>query len=153
MNEAARWGMYFLGGMGIIKWLKNRKDPYTSLALFTALGVLASVPFVPPTDAYRVRLYAATIPFFCLLPAMGVSYLCDQLRVRFAFKTTQDIQAEFPTSAFSIALVTILIAAPLIIKATAKSPIIAANTCPSGMDNIVVQFDEEIGRASCRERV
>jgi hypothetical protein len=82
INEVARWGIYFLGSMGFLKWYADRKDDFACLVGLASLGVLASVPFVPPTDAFRVRLYASTIPIFGLLPAMGLAYLRDKLNFK-----------------------------------------------------------------------
>jgi hypothetical protein len=42
------------------------------MILAMAAGVLLSVPFVPPVDAYSMRIYAATIPLNALLVALGV---------------------------------------------------------------------------------
>lgn len=141
-NEAARWSMYLLSGVGIFKWLKDRKDPYASLAVITALGVLASVPFVPPTHAYRVRLYAATIPFFCLLPAIGVSYLSEKLGLH---KVQTDIKKtpgnQFATI-FSATLLAVMLVAPPLIKAGGERPVLPETACPADMGSVTVQFDE-----------
>jgi hypothetical protein len=141
VNEVTRWGMYILGGLGIFKWSRNRVDPYTSLAVIGALGVLASVPFVPPTDAYRVRLYAATIPFFVLLPAMGLSYLLEKIPVRFFKPSLPSLPEEYPTAAFSIALIIVLITAPILLKTTGRLPALPKTACPPEMDSFFTRFD------------
>lgn len=46
-----------------------------ALLLFSWLGVLASVPFVPPWDADLMRAYAATLPFMLLPAAWGSASL------------------------------------------------------------------------------
>ena len=141
VNEAARWGMYLLCGLGIFKWYSDRKGPYASLAVITALGVLASVPFVPPTDAYRVRLYAATIPFFILLPGMGVSLILDNIPLNL-FKPKPFISPEGnPAVSLSFALIAVILAAPVLIKMNGRLPTPPGTFCPSGMDSFFTRFD------------
>ncbi len=142
VNEAARWGMYLLSGLGIYKWFKSRQDPYASLAVVTALGVLASVPFVPPTDAYRVRLYAATIPFFALLPGMGLSFLKEKF-----LKSSTSLDSELPapgkylTPVFSSVLIFVLILAPVLLKTNGKLPAAPTTICSPGMDSFFTRLN------------
>lgn len=75
VGEIARWSMYLLCLPGLVVCLRRWRDPYAGLALGGAAGVLLSVPFVPPADAFGVRLYAAGIPAFTFLPAMGIHLL------------------------------------------------------------------------------
>ncbi len=144
VSEAARWGMYIFGGLGIYKWLKSRQDPYANLAVVAALGVLASVPFVPPTDAYRVRLYAATIPFFALLPGMGLLFLKEKF-----FGSSVVSDSEIPTSenylipVFSSVLILTLILAPILIKINGKLPSAPTTVCPPGMDSFFTRLNPE----------
>jgi hypothetical protein len=142
VNEAARWSMYFLGLLGIMKWTKKRDDPYVNLAILGGLGVLASVPFVPPTDAYRVRLYAATIPFFGLIPAMGIAFLREKLPDRF-FRNHEQIASNLiPSILISILLVISMLAAPSALRSTGKSPFLKHIACMEGLDGVAIRFDE-----------
>lgn len=142
VNEAARWGMYLFSGLGILAWFKDRKDPFATLSLWTALGVLASVPFVPPTDAYRVRLYAATIPFFILLPTMGLSFLLKKLKVSWLDShTVQSPESNYLTISLSIVTTLLLVFAPMFVKATGTLPTAPSSSCPSEMDSILIRYD------------
>ncbi|GAB4573613.1 MAG: hypothetical protein Fur0017_27840 [Anaerolineales bacterium] len=142
VNEAARWGIYVLGVLGIFKWLKDRKNAYTSLAVFTTLGVLASVPFVPPTDAYRVRLYAATIPFFILLPGMGLAFLQGKIPTQLLKPSLREHAEGYLMPISSAILVGLILIAPLIIKTTGASPDVAETICPPEMESFVTSFDK-----------
>lgn len=142
INQIARWGIYFLGGLGIIKWIKDRSDIYTGLAIATALGVLASVPFVPPTDAYRVRLYAATIPFFILLPGMGLVFLKGQIPTRFLKPSLEEHTEGYSISASSAILVALILIAPLLVKTTGNPPAFTKTACPPEMEGFVTRFDQ-----------
>jgi hypothetical protein len=153
VNEAARWGLYLLNILGIVKWLKDRKDPSTNLALFAALGVLASVPFVPPTHAYRVRLYAATIPFFALLPAMGLSWLRERFSRRPAQTAPSDERAGHAASILSVVLIMMMTTAPLLIKAEGETPPLPRTVCLPGMDSVVIRFDRGTSVNVLRENI
>ncbi len=143
VNEAARFGMYLLGGLGIFNWWKNRSDPYSSLAIWGALGVLASVPFVPPTDAYRVRLYAATIPFFALLPAMGLAFLTKRFQIKWVTQTSDPSQLQpNPINTFAIILVLLTVVSPILLQSTGQPQNPPASTCPDTASTVVIRFDE-----------
>ena len=139
VNETARYGMYLLCGLGLLKWFRNRNDPFAGLAIAGALGVLASVPFVPPTDAYRVRLYAATIPFFILLPGIGVAFLAEKLPARW-FQRESEQAGSFTVEVFSIVMMVCMLLAPLLQDAGTR-PVVAESACPVGSTRIVVAFD------------
>lgn len=76
-----RWSMYILCLVGTVAWFRNRKDPIHSLIIASAIGVFLSVPFLPPTDAYRMRPYAASIVIFGALPAIGLAYLITEIKI------------------------------------------------------------------------
>lgn len=143
VNETARWGMYLLGGFGIFKWLRDRQDPFASLSLIAALGVLVSVPFVPPTDAYRVRLYAATIPFFALLPTIGLSFLVSKINSRlFRTNSFQHAPAGQWASVLSLALIAVMLVSPVLLKSAGSLPPPPESNCPQGADGIFIRFDQ-----------
>lgn len=58
--------------VGIVR-ASRRRLAGDSLVLAMALGVLLSVPFVPPWDADSMRAYAATLPLIAVLPALGIA--------------------------------------------------------------------------------
>jgi hypothetical protein len=141
----ARWVMYILCLLGIFAWAKNRKDPILSLILVAALGLFISVPFLPPTDAYRMRPYAASIVIFAALPAMGLNFLLVQVkRSRLADKLLD--KPVIPASASMLVCVAILIPViligPIVIKWGARPQAIQAAACAEGLSPIVVRFDK-----------
>ena len=144
VNLGARWGMYALNILGIYSWFKKRENAYASLALLTALGVLASVPFVPPTDAYRVRLYAATIPFFVILPGLGLSFLLRISPIQ-SFKTISVSSNErYPLTFISLALTALMIVPPVLIKTNGKLPAMPEAACPAGTESFFTHYDKGI---------
>jgi hypothetical protein len=77
------WGacLGLLAG-GLIKILRQRKQPVNLLLLAGFLGVLFSIPFLPPIDGGN-RFYAGSVPFlFALLAAAlpGVQFISTEKR-------------------------------------------------------------------------
>ena len=142
IGEIARWGMYILGALGVYKLIKSPQDPYTSLAGITALGVIASVPFVPPTDAYRVRLYAATIPFFILLPGMGVFFLVSKFLPSLLEPKLRTLHESLTNTVFSSGLVLVILISPIYIKMNGQPPIHPQVSCPTNMDSFLIRYDD-----------
>ena len=62
-----------LATLGLVLCLRRRREPLPSLVLAASLGVLLSVPFIPPWDADLMRVYAATLPFVAVAPVVGSS--------------------------------------------------------------------------------
>lgn len=52
-------------------WLDRRKREI-GMVIAALIGIVLSVPFVPPWDADSMRAYAATLPFIALIPAWGI---------------------------------------------------------------------------------
>jgi len=143
VNEIARWGTYFFCILGILNWIQKPQNNFTLLAVLGALGILASVPFVPPTDAYRVRLYAATISYFALLPSMGVVFLRDKY-INYHFVSNSGFHI-FGTGTgikqLSFLVIFIAIFAP-IIKFSNTPFIPIESPCPSDLDVAVVEYHQ-----------
>lgn len=67
----------FLAVLGWIILLK-RRSATTWLLGAGWLGILVSVPFIPPWDVDLMRVHAATLPFLFFPPAIGLSFLCTK---------------------------------------------------------------------------
>jgi len=136
-----RWTIYTLSALGFVKWIRKPNDPYSGLVAMAAIGVLLSVPFVPPTDAYRVRLYAASIVIFGLLPSMGVSLVIDQVKLKLFSQPNPEIQDSDAATAFAVVLVIMVLGGTLLAKASSQpTPSFIVN-CPSSEDAIAIRFN------------
>lgn len=136
-----RWAIYALSILGFLKWILKPGDRYGGLVAMATLGVLASVPFVPPTDAYRVRLYAASIVIFGLLPAMGLSLLLSRLKIKLFSHPNLEVQESNMTALFSAFLVIMILGGTLIAKASSQPAPKFEITCPAGNDKLLIRFD------------
>ena len=136
-----RWTIYTLCALGFVKWALKPTDQYAGLIGVAAIGVLASVPFVPPTDAYRVRLYAASIMVFGMLPATGVTLITGWLKLKFLSPADPEIQDINITAAFSALFILMILSGPLIVKAANQNQPAFEFSCPTGSDQIAIRFD------------
>jgi hypothetical protein len=141
VNLIARWGLYLLSMLGIYRWFRNRSDAFNSLVMTAALGVFLSVPFLPPTDAYRMRPYAASIIVFGLLPAMGLAFLFERIgRGRFV-RPQDQLQGRSWSAGFAVCLILALCVGPLVVRMTGSVPPRSASTCRPGAASILIHFD------------
>ena len=138
---ATRWTIYTLCILGILKWLLKPGDQYSGLVAMAAFGVLASVPFVPPSDAYRVRLYAASIVIFGLLPGMGISLITTRLKLGLLSRPNLEVQDLNVTAAFSMLLVMTVLGGTLIARGSIQPLPAVEVMCPADNAKIAIRFN------------
>jgi hypothetical protein len=120
------WGLV---GLGLAHSISKWKEGFHSLTLVSFLGVISSVPLLPPLDSDGMRVYAATIPFSILWIATGVSVLFTWGR-KIVTETPNEndvgtkiaLHFQKPASLFSIVLVFFMVPAPLLLKAFVPAP-------------------------------
>jgi len=140
---AARWILYALSLLGIVAWLRNKKDPVLSLVMVAAFGTFISVPFVPPTDAYRMRPYAASIIVIGALPAMGLFFI---LKWKNNFFNVAPAEPFHPNAnaANAVVLILITLIGPVIVRSSGAPPILSPSaSCATGFDSILVRLDKD----------
>lgn len=136
---AARLVLYALSAAGLAVCL-FRPSMYHRLVFAGAVGVLLSVPFVPPGDAYGLRLYAATMPFIAVVPALGLSFFLESAGRHLPLLWHLPDQAESDgLNRFGIAaggmLVLLVIFAPVLVKLFWSQPVaIPRMACPAGQE-------------------
>jgi hypothetical protein len=161
---AGKLGLYGLGLFGIGYWIKNRKDSFYPAALFALAGILLSVPFAPPTDASNMRAYAATIPFYSIIPVLGMAALFAWIKstqiwkrmVSFSFMDRRLIkwfknnvllfspgQVNFPiiSLAFTFVLILALGLSPWLIRPLVQSYSLPALSCEEGTTPLYIRVD------------
>lgn len=150
LNLAARGALFVLCLLGLIKWLQQVGDPYTSFIVAATAGILLSVPFVPPADAYGMRLYAASIILFGLLAAMGSSLVLEKLKVPVQTAAPADPSPGF--IGFSILLTSMMLIGPFLSRGTSQQPLTSVNSCQPGMSSVLAHFDSGTSIHLIRER-
>jgi hypothetical protein len=76
-NLIAWLGAVTLMVIGLIRLFKDIHSRHSSLLLAGFLGTFLSIPFLPPIDG-GTRFYAGTVPFFYVIPAVGISLLMKE---------------------------------------------------------------------------
>ncbi len=142
VNVAARWILYLLGLLGVVAWFRDRNDPIKSLVMISMVGIMISVPFLPPTDAYRMRPYAANIIILAALPALGMKFLIDQTGAGI-FRQDVDRRSLSPLHMliFWAGLMVLMLAGPVIVKLSAHPVSFTQKACQVDLDFIVTRFD------------
>jgi hypothetical protein len=141
MRNITQWAVLALCALGLIRWFRKLDDPLMSLMGVSVLGILVSVPFLPPTDAYRMRPYAVSMIIFGLLPALGLRSAMERLKVP---PTNQSDLGDANPSAlvvFTSLLVSIALLGPLILKGFGDPPRFDSVRCAQGLDGISLRFD------------
>ena len=140
VNLLSRWILYALCLLGFIKWSRTMADPYLSFIGATTVGAFLSVPFVPPADSYGMRLYAASIMIFGLLPAMGLVFLLEKFKIYALHKPVLHSMNSFELIGLSGLLIFLLVIGPLTVRGTSALSRITAASCPSDTDSIVIRL-------------
>lgn len=134
------WGLLLLSILGII-WSHRDRDTHQGLVIASTIGLLLSVPFLPPTDAFRLRAYAASITILAILPAMGLYRALTWLKVEMIQQRRMDLYYQMPLAVYGVFVTAMIILGPFISKNTANIPKIEPAMCESGLTSVVVRYD------------
>jgi hypothetical protein len=115
---------------GLIVLWKNRKDRTYQFVLFNVAGIVLSVPFIPPIDSGILRVYAATIPYLILLPALGAAYILKPNQHREERTNRVNQTPGYFLIASGILLIFITTAGSALIRLTNTKPITPKLVCP-----------------------
>jgi hypothetical protein len=140
INTLSAYVLFILGGLGLLKWFIKRDDPFAGFVGVSTIGILLSVPFLPPTDAFRMRVFASSIVIFALLPAMGLDFILRRLNLTFLTPTFPENQT--PVVWFSVPLIVLMIAGPFVLKGS-EGPlqVDSPTSCVDGSTALLVRFD------------
>ncbi len=140
VNNLSQGSLYILCMLGLSRGLQ-KKDPYARFVIMAAIGVFLSAPFVPPSDSYGMRLYAAVIMIPGLLPALGSMVIVELLKAR----VLQNAASEPSDSNVIIwygGILTIIVAlGPLAAGGINRAQAPSITSCPPGTDAIAIIVD------------
>jgi hypothetical protein len=114
VGNIARIGYYLLMVIGLSFLIKDFKKPLRSFFLITFIGICLSIPFAPPIDSNRMRIYAATIPFFIAIPSIGLASICQHLPWNFIKHRDTTFQGLAPILGLGITLFLLMTVVPFI---------------------------------------
>jgi hypothetical protein len=131
VGNIARIGYYLLMLIGLGFCIKDFKKPFRSFFLFAFIGIFFSIPFAPPIDSNRMRVYAATMPFFVAIPSIGLASLLELLPWKYLKSPETSLQSLLPVVGLSGILVLLMTIVPLIPFKLRPSEILPAMVCPA----------------------
>ena len=134
------FSLYALCALGLLAWARKRDDPFYSLAVAGVAGTLLSVPFAPPMDANRMRVYAATIPVLALLPALGLGFLLPKLKAEKLLGGPEEVLPGPSTAVFGLLVLALTLIAPLIAPALVPNTPYQAAACPAGQQDVYLRY-------------
>lgn len=139
-NLKANLVLQILSLVALFACYRQRREPNASLIIVATLGLLASVPFAPPWDADTMRVYAATIPFTAILPALGLEFIFNKLRLPPLVQVPTQESSSSYLLIFSVIFAVFVFVAPITTKVFSRPPQLANISCPAGTTAISLRI-------------
>jgi len=140
-NIVSYMGMCLLCLISLGIWIREPADPYLSFIGSFMVGVFLSIPFLPPTDAFRVRAYAASIVLFGLLPAMGLHFILKNLKISFLWEVHDTHPYEIELLLFSAIFLGAVLIGPFMLYKVEALPILKPAICSGEETSLVIRYD------------
>ena len=134
--------LYCFSAIGVARAVAARHDRRNSLLLALLIGIVASVPSAPPSDADSMRGYAVTMTVPAVLVALGVSASAQKLKMgvggpahpRLCARQIECIHG------WGLALVGLCVLGPLVATLLSKErATYGGPTCPEGLEPLYVR--------------
>lgn len=130
-------GAMILSLCGLIRITRSIYTSNSALVAAGFAGVFLSIPFLPPIDG-GARFYASTMPFFFVLPALGVAWISRELDRNSISK--DDLQQEpFLLRFGSMTLIVLILIVPILIYTVGQKPVYTTPSCPSQQIPFVIE--------------
>ncbi len=114
------YALVFAAALGLAR---ASRSPYDGFTVAVGVGMMLSIPFVPPSDCDLMRAYAATVPLHACLAATGIGALMrllapafrrgDTARVKLIEPLTPPSRAPVVAMAFGSAALVLIFVVPL----------------------------------------
>ena len=132
--------LQILSLFALVDCYRQRQEPTASLILVATLGILASVPFVPPWDADTMRAYAATLPVIAILPALGLEFISKKMEWHPLVQVPTQENFSQILIGFSILLAIFVFLAPITTKVFSHAPQLADVQCKDGTNPVYLRI-------------
>lgn len=125
---------------GLMRLVKDIHLNFASLLVAGFAGVIVSIPFLPPIDG-GARFYASTMPFFFIIPAVGVSQLARWMEQNST--SNEYLYGDLiVSSAASITLVALTLVVPVGVYSLSHKPAYALPSCPVQQEPFVMEVHQ-----------
>ena len=135
------WGLWMLSALGVWNWIRHRNDPFLGFIMVSAIGLLLSVPFLPPTDTFRLRSYATSVVILALLPAMGLQGILTSLKLNQINRNEGSQRNEVALAIFASLLVVSVVIGPFLARGVDTLPRLDLSGCESNHASILVRYE------------
>ena len=139
-NLKANFFLQILSLIALFACYKQRRESNASLMLAVVLGILASVPFVPPWDTDVMRAYAATLPIIAILPALGLAFLTETMEWQSLVKVPKQDNSSQYLLVFSLILTVFVFFSPITTKLFSRASKFASISCQDGTPAVYVRI-------------
>jgi len=129
---------------GVVICYRKREQAWRSMLLAIILGILLSVPLVPPRDASKMRAFAVTQPLMITVAAVGLvdmaQFFSQRKKLRFILKvkskdsTGPELSSAHGLVIFSLILSLFVLLSPLSAKWLAHDPQVVQAACPAPLE-------------------
>jgi hypothetical protein len=136
LNIVLWMGLFFLLVSGVFQMFKGIRINSHSLLLAGLIGILLSIPFLPPIDGGS-RFYAATIPFFFAVLIAGTGGLSRPRQNQMIENDPLSVCPAVSRFASIILLVMVLLVPPTIYTLAAKPAMIGLE-CPEAEKQFLI---------------
>jgi len=123
---------------GLIRLIQDIQSNRASLLLAGFLGIMASIPFLPPVDG-GARFYASTMAFFFVLPAVGFGQLTSRIEPKSISKNDRDPEGR-TSQAVSIILILTTLLVPIGLHSLGRKPHYSDPACLSPQLPFAIQM-------------
>jgi hypothetical protein len=120
---------------GLMRLVKNIHLNFVSLLVAGFVGVILSIPFLPPIDG-GARFYASTMPFFFIIPAFGLSRLAAEIEEN---STSGD---SITSRSVSMTLVALTLIVPVGVYSFSHKPIYTVPSCSPQQEPFVMEVHQ-----------
>lgn len=123
--------IYGFSLLGLFQCYRRRQKPAYSLLLAISLGVMLSLPFVPPWigGTGTTRTYAATLAISALLPAIGLSAVVTSSRINPLLPISAQGLSVKTLPTFSLLLALCCVFGPMSVRALSQPPQLEPAQC------------------------
>jgi len=126
-------------GLGLAHSIRHINKPRYSLLFSCFLGILFSIPFLPPIDGGN-RFYSGCAPFFFALEAVGLfSVLSSFDLIQAPQKKSSDQELSW-VKGVSLIMAALILIAPIGVKFTQQLPTFTIPDCPSNQVPYAIQL-------------
>jgi hypothetical protein len=139
MNYALWFIMILLIIWASIKLIKQWRLPVSSLLIATTLGILFSVPFLPPIDGGN-RAYTSVAPFIIALPVFGLGEILSRWKKN---QPENNPAVIFAIKSAGVLLAVLILFTPILFNIFKFQPVLITPTCLKNQTPFEIQLDPD----------